>query len=216
MLSSETSAQRPPSKRAQNRAKNEATILCAAEGLFAAKGFQKTTIGEVAKAAGVSRPLIYRSFADKETLFAAVVERVYKEWNDMLLAEAARAAPSTGHTIRLVFLACLEFARQPRVRVLSQDAQLAISGRGVLFKRGSKLLGELVLEIIKRGAERGDIRADLALEDLANVVTELCLAYSALVISGYDRAVTPQRSEAVVETLLHGIVVQPEIRRAPA
>ena len=215
MRSSETSAQRPPSKRALNRARNETAILSAAEALFAVKGFHKTTIGDVAEEAGVSRPLIYRSFADKETLFAAVVERVYREWNDTLRAQAARAAPSTGHTVRLVFLACLEFARQPRVRVLSRDAQLAIVGRGVLFKRGTKLLGDLVTEIVRSGVERGDIRADLAFEDLANVVTELCLAYSALVITGYDRSITPQRIEAVVETLLHGIVVHAHSKARP-
>jgi AcrR family transcriptional regulator len=209
MPSSETLEETGTSKRAQNRARKEAAILDAAETLFGAKGFQKTTIGDVASAAGVSRPLIYRAFTDKETLLAAVVERVYKEWNDLLVAEAARATPSTGHTVRLIFLACLDFARQPRVRLLSQDARLAIAGRGVLFNRGSKLLGDLIYAVIERGAERGDVRADLDLHDLANVVTELCLAYSALIVAGYGRSITAQRTEAVVETLLHGIVVRP-------
>lgn len=209
MLSSETPVAVQTSKRAKNRAKKEAAILDAAEALFGVKGFQKTTIGDVASGAGVSRPLVYRAFTDKETLFATVIERLFKQWNDALLAEASRATPSTGHTIRLIFTACLKFARQPKVRLLSSDARFAIAGRGVLFNRGSKLLGQLIQQVIETGAERGDVRTDLDLEDLANVVTETCLAYSALVVAGYDRSITAQRTEAVVETLLHGIVPHP-------
>jgi AcrR family transcriptional regulator len=206
MLNSEALAETGTSKRALARASKEAAILDAAEAIFGAKGYQKTRIGEVASAAGVSRPLFYRTFTDKETLLAAVIERLFKEWNDALVAEAARVTPSTGHTIRLLFLTCLEFARQRPMRLLSPDARRAITGRGVLFNRGSKLLGDLIHEVILRGVERGDVRTDLDLEDLANVITETCIAYSALIIAGHDEHVTTQRKETVVEILLHGIV----------
>ena len=41
-------------------------------------------------------------------LFALVVDRVLREWNEVLAAEAARATPSTAHTLRRVLEACSE------------------------------------------------------------------------------------------------------------
>jgi AcrR family transcriptional regulator len=49
-------------------------LLEAAVGVFARYGFRKTTMDEVARAAGVSRQGLYLQFADKETLFRKAVE----------------------------------------------------------------------------------------------------------------------------------------------
>src|SRR5271167_693615 len=48
-------------------------LLEAAVGVFARYGFRKTSMDEVARAAGVSRQGLYLQFADKETLFRQAV-----------------------------------------------------------------------------------------------------------------------------------------------
>lgn len=50
------------------------TVLRTAVHTFAARGYYGTTTVEVAAAAGISQAYLYRLFADKETLFAAVVD----------------------------------------------------------------------------------------------------------------------------------------------
>ena len=59
---------RPPS------AAKRAAILAAATTAFLRDGFRGTSLDAVAAAAGVSKQTIYSHFADKEALFAAVVE----------------------------------------------------------------------------------------------------------------------------------------------
>lgn len=54
----------------------EGRILDAAEKLFLEKGFQSTSVDEIAEQAPASKPTIYSHFAGKEALFAAVVARV--------------------------------------------------------------------------------------------------------------------------------------------
>ena len=49
-------------------------LLEAAVGVFARYGFRKTSMDEVARAAGVSRQGLYLQFADKEELFRKAVE----------------------------------------------------------------------------------------------------------------------------------------------
>ena len=58
--------------------KGEATaerILDAAEVLFAERGFEGTTLRDVAGAVGLRNPSLYNHFDSKETLYAAVLER---------------------------------------------------------------------------------------------------------------------------------------------
>src|SRR5688500_19631123 len=50
-------------------------FLTAAEACFDRYGVSKTTMDDIAKMAGVSRPTVYRHFDDRDTLILAVVMR---------------------------------------------------------------------------------------------------------------------------------------------
>jgi AcrR family transcriptional regulator len=50
-------------------------ILDAASGLFLDRGYEGTSMEAVAKAAGVTKPVVYACFAGKEELFEALLER---------------------------------------------------------------------------------------------------------------------------------------------
>jgi AcrR family transcriptional regulator len=50
-------------------------ILDAAERLFAAQGFARTTIKDIGREAGVNSALLYYYFADKDRLYRAVLQR---------------------------------------------------------------------------------------------------------------------------------------------
>ncbi len=183
-------------------------ILRAAEGIFGERGFSKTTLEDVASAAAVSRPLVYRYFGDKRDLFALVVKRVLDEWNDVLVAEAARTTPGTAHTLRLVLIACLDFARNRSVLrgLLIRDARLVRAEVGEVLDQGRSLLPRLVRQILERGVRRGDVRSDLDLEDMAHVVSEVFVSYSLLILAGANADVSNRRVEAVIEALLYGVI----------
>jgi AcrR family transcriptional regulator len=84
-------------------------LLEAAVGVFARYGFRKTSMDEVARAAGVSRQGLYLLFADKEELFRKAL--TYKLAQQ--LSAAVIALSSTGDSLeaRLV-AACDEWAGQ--------------------------------------------------------------------------------------------------------
>jgi AcrR family transcriptional regulator len=60
------------SKREWNKAQHKASILDAAERLFMQKGFENTSIDDVAKAAKLTKRTLYQYFLSKEDLFYAV------------------------------------------------------------------------------------------------------------------------------------------------
>jgi len=77
-------------------------VLSAAEGCFSRYGFRKTTMGEVAVAAQISRPALYLMYSSKEDVFRAVVARVFAT---MLteLREGVDARPEPLEQLRLAF-----------------------------------------------------------------------------------------------------------------
>jgi AcrR family transcriptional regulator len=69
-------------------AKRREQLLDTAVGLFAELGYAGATTAELAKAAGVTEPIIYRHFASKQDLFIALIDRTgeqtLREWEQQM------------------------------------------------------------------------------------------------------------------------------------
>ncbi len=91
------------------RAQREEQILTIAEAVFAERGYQATTMDEVAERVGVTKPLIYGYFGSKEGLLSACIDRARAQlreatvtaWQDM--AEGASLEAYFEHGIRAFF-----------------------------------------------------------------------------------------------------------------
>ncbi|GAA3549216.1 TetR/AcrR family transcriptional regulator [Amycolatopsis ultiminotia] len=66
-------AEQPPRRR--DAAATKAALLDAAAELFAERGFDRTTVREIANLAGVNQALLFRYFGSKEALFELVMTR---------------------------------------------------------------------------------------------------------------------------------------------
>lgn len=63
----------PLSRKERERLVRESEIIAAAEKLFIVKGFDNTTMDEIAKAAEFTKRTVYQYFISKENLFYAVI-----------------------------------------------------------------------------------------------------------------------------------------------
>lgn len=68
------------------RSDKEARVLEAAKTVFFRYGYRRTTMGDIATAAGISRPALYLLFCNKERIFEAVLRR----WASQLLETIER------------------------------------------------------------------------------------------------------------------------------
>jgi len=66
-------------------------IIEVAMALFSAKGFEGTTTREISRAAGVSEAIIFRHFATKEDLYAAIIDFIIQERSERFFAELTQA-----------------------------------------------------------------------------------------------------------------------------
>ena len=84
---------------AENR---KLAIVKAALPLFARKGFAETTTKELAQAAGVSEPLLYKHFPSKEALYAEIQNFTCKGI-DPVVQKLTDLEPSTSTLVHLVY-----------------------------------------------------------------------------------------------------------------
>ncbi|ESQ00254.1 TetR/AcrR family transcriptional regulator [Streptomyces sp. CHA1] len=95
--------------------------------LFAAKGFEGTSVEEIAAKAGVSKPVVYEHFGGKEGLYAVVVDREMRQLLDMVTS-----ALTAGHPRELLeqaAFALLDYidAYTDGFRILVRDSPVAQS-----------------------------------------------------------------------------------------
>ncbi|WP_377323812.1 TetR/AcrR family transcriptional regulator [Pimelobacter simplex] len=83
-----TTAARRTGTKGVARPEREQQILEVAGRVFGARGFAATNVADIAREAGISKPLIYNYFGSKEGLF----ERCLGEASDLLIDEIERTA----------------------------------------------------------------------------------------------------------------------------
>ena len=73
-------------------------LIVIARGLFAQKGFEATSVEEIAARAEVSKPVVYEHFGGKEGLYAVVVDREVRSY-------------SKGGLVAALFVGCARLGR---------------------------------------------------------------------------------------------------------
>src|SRR5215210_2672557 len=96
------------------RAVRERQLVELGEQLFAERGFAKASMDELARRAGVTKPVIYELFHSKEGLFRACLEGLALRLAECI-ADAARAEQEPEARLRAGGLAFLRFAFDNRV-----------------------------------------------------------------------------------------------------
>ncbi len=96
-------------------AKRKEQLLDAAAKLFAQYGYAGATTSQIAKAAGVTEPIIYRHFPSKRDMFVALIERT-GESTIRLWEHELRAAPDPAERLK---------------RLIGANPMVSNKGRGV-------------------------------------------------------------------------------------
>lgn len=109
-------------------AQRRAQLIEVARGLFAERGFEGTSIEEIAQRANVSKPIVYEHFGGKEGLYAVVVDREMETLLEMVTSSLSRT--SSFQRIQQVALALLTYMeeRTDGFRILVRGDSTATGG----------------------------------------------------------------------------------------
>jgi TetR/AcrR family acrAB operon transcriptional repressor len=155
-------------------------LLDAAGHCFAAAGYAKTTVEEIALQAGVSKGLVYHHFHGKEQILEAVLERTLADWDQASRTAGWPEGESVLQGLAEMHRAGLRYAREnPLVRALFQLDPLVLLDmrRSAAVRRSLEQFRSQLEKAIRDGVASGELREDLDVERAAEVVRILHLAF---------------------------------------
>ena len=158
-------------KQADQKLARREAILAAARKVFARKGFEGSTIVDIAREAGVASGTVYLYYASKLDLFAALNARLFQVINQALLASGAPPDVPGGTRARIsaVFEACSRHRDLLRLVFLNPDPRTEVARR---MKHADEERLRPLAELLGGGMAAGVVRqADAML--LARLITGL-------------------------------------------
>jgi AcrR family transcriptional regulator len=156
-----------------DREQRQAELLEIAISVFAERGYQATTMDEIAERAGVSKGMLYIYFKNKEALFGAVF-RWFGKMTGEMMADAVQDVGDEAEQIRRIAATWAEIVVQHRSYVpLFLDFWAAASMSGLRHDYAedlSKMYDEyrtIIIAIIERGKARERFRSDVDAQAIA-------------------------------------------------
>ena len=165
---------------------------------FAAEGFRRTSVSQIAREAGLTPAAVYAYFSGKEGLFEAAVDADAEALIDQ--ASAAAADESSLRDGLLVFLAYLRerVHEYPLARRVLSGLEPEVIGR-LLELPSLRAVTELVTAGLANGQEAGEVRADVDPRQMAVGLQTVVL--SLLMGQLQTGADDPARTDGVIAVL---------------
>lgn len=153
-------------RRELNKLQCRNRILKMSRRLFTAKGYENTSIEDVAEAAEISKATLYNYFSSKEHLLQGIADAALEEIHQ-LVREDLRDQPDSLEKLRQVMEALV--ADSVRYIALTRRIfYLNVSPDSELHGSRAELL-EILDQLVREAQEQGRLRRDLPPEDLVEV-----------------------------------------------
>jgi len=183
-------------KRRMRAPERKAQLLDVARKVFGTKGFHGVSMEDVAREAGVTKPILYDHFSSKEALYLALLDADSLELEERI--RRALAAPTGNRErIRASFQAYFEFVDEHAegFSLLMQETV----GANDVFRRGVGVVRDRIMDEVSDLIVR-ESQGRLEREDADSVA--LALVGMVETAARYDPGGPPERRRRRVETIV--------------
>jgi AcrR family transcriptional regulator len=199
---------RAPAQKSSERmrkAERKRQLLAHAKQLFVTLGYQDTTTDKIARAAGVTEPVLYRHFESKKVLFLEVLTEIRQATLERWHADTAHVSDPLAklHAIADLYLGAtrehaLELRVMHRTLVETDDEEIAA------FLRSFYLDSEAFLaQVIAEGQHTGVFRRSLEPRVGAWELIRTALGYNLTQSLGIPLYQEPDYVPRAIDCLLH-------------
>jgi AcrR family transcriptional regulator len=187
------------------KADRKRQLLAHAKQLFVTLGYQDTTTEKIARAAGISEPVLYRHFESKKALFLEVLREIREATLNRWRSETAGLTDPLAklHAIADMYLGttrehAIEFRIMHRTLIETNDGEIAA------FLRSFYLDSEMLLaHVISAGQQAGIFRPSLDPRVGAWELIRTALGYTLTLPLGIPLYEEPGYMKRAIECLLH-------------
>jgi AcrR family transcriptional regulator len=192
------------------RAERRHQIIEAAATLFSRKGFRGTTTREIAGAVGVSEAMLFKHFATKEELYAAIIETKSHGWRALDAAVEAAEREDDAEVLRTLAREMIERIREDptlmRLTFFSALEGHALSE--IMFRSRVQQLDDFLSRYIAKRIAAGAFRSVDPLQAAWNFIGMVAYHLQLRELFGQKapRHLTTERAvEEMVALFLHGV-----------
>ena len=161
----------PRSSRANTRESRTAEILQSARALFTNKGYESTSMAEIAASVGVVEGTVYKYFESKRELLLAVLAHWYEGmFGDY--AEDLRGIHGTRARLQFLIWRHLRTLRDNPdfCRLTFNEFRVEKDYHGSTLQGFNRRYTELLVQVLQEGIDSGEIRADLPASLLRDMI----------------------------------------------
>jgi len=199
------------SKREAKKQNNKRAILDSAISLFNANGYEKTTIAQIARKAGVGKGTVYSYFETKKSIIKGFCEYELEKVHHQLIAQSNQES-SVLEQMLIIYMTEFQHVTQNR-----EFGRLYM--REALFPDESKLKTatdldekyfDVLFPILEKGQERGELRKDL---ELLHITAQFYSLFVIIMSAWYSGRLPSEAVEKTMKMLfkqaLEGLSPQP-------
>lgn len=138
----------------------ESRLLTAAPNMFKRFGFKKTSVDEIASAAGVAKSTLYQHYKSKQDLLLAVIIHELKAVREEVLENTNGIKSPVLRLRRMSELGLAFFRKKPLIaRLLAEPIILMPNtGQADIIALAENEMNDIIQQIIETGQQEGDIR----------------------------------------------------------
>jgi AcrR family transcriptional regulator len=199
------------SRRERKKRETRQRLMKAALRLFGERGYDDTTVEQIAEAADVAKGTFFNYFETKETILPALAEWRLQQLKEALLPEQGAPASPVARIKLALRLVVEDPLSQP---VLMQRLFAATMHHlNNMDVHPAHALAQLLADQVRQAQAVGEIRADLDPLYLGSVIRTLFFQQLMMWHCDHRPAPLPELLDATVDLLLDG-VAGPQWRRA--
>ena len=197
---------RRPTKRALAKARTKARVLDAARELFVTRGFEESTIRDIAATAGLSTGAVFGSFSDKNQLFDAVMMASFKEAFEAASSVQGHAELGAAEALSAMFGAAYRHFGSQLALVRASQAQCWSRPECAHLFETAVARGRGLVELtLHKAVKAGELSDTLDAGLLADMLMDLYIAnYRRAVFDGWTAEALEARTLAQARALLCG------------
>jgi AcrR family transcriptional regulator len=159
---------------AERLAGRRGAVLAAARDQFALRGFESTTMRDIADAAGLTASNLYRYFESKDSMIVEILG----DFSDRLLTaykEVIGAGSTVTETLDAILWLLEQASRQfgPEIEILQGYGRLVALGLVDHYEQGAQARLPLLAQLIGTGVTAGELRQVAGPELVATCVREI-------------------------------------------
>jgi AcrR family transcriptional regulator len=204
-------AETKPNRRVLSKQRTRQKVLASARALFIERGYETSTVRDIARKAGMSTGAVFANFADKSDLFEAIIMEDFDQVAEaMRAAAAANRGPIEARLLDILSAGYGYYADSlPLGQAILAQSWLRPLNAELRARAALKVLLGIIGDVLREAARTSEIRQDFDVRLVSEMLWSAYLGnYRRAIYDGWNLETLRARLADQIGIVLGGLIVR--------